>query len=517
MNDVNKFIIAYDLGTGGNKASLYNLEGRCVAECFKSFQTLYPRVGWHEQRPQSWWKAVVESTRQLLADSGANPGDIVCLGISGQSLGAVPLDKTGNLLRDTVPIWSDSRAAAQAKQFFKSIKEPEWYQITGNGFPAPLYAAFKIMWYRDQEPWMFEKIYKVIGSKDYINYLLTGNIATDFSYASGSGVYDLNKWSYSADLIHYSGLPIEIFPEIVPSTQVIGTLTANASEELGLTKKVKIVSGGVDNSCMALGARAMKDGRVYNSQGSSSWIAVTSRHPLIDDRARPYVFTHVVPDMFTSAVSTFAAGSCFRWVRDHFCQDLKKQAETNNADVYDLMTAEASEAPLGAHGLLFNPNMAGGTSLSPSMKIRGAYIGLDLCHTRADILRATMEGVAMELRIALDALRKMINLSDEMLVVGGGSRSQIWRQIFADIYNMKIVKTQIDQQAAALGAAACAAVGANLWESFDFVDDIHQVQSVTLPVPENVRIYEKTLPIFIKSEQYLAELGDQMAELNLIN
>lgn len=515
MPVVTNYIIAYDLGTGGNKASLYNLEGQCVKECFKSYDTFYPRSGWHEQSPKNWWKAVVESTRQLLAESGVNPDEITCLGISGQSLGAVPLDKQGNLLRETTPIWSDSRAASQVVQFLKKIPEPEWYRITGNGFPIPLYTAFKVMWYRDEEPQMFKQIDKVIGSKDYINFLLTGAVSTDYSYASGSGVYDLRGWKYSTELINDCNLPAEIFPAIVASTEVIGTLTTFVAQELGLSKKVKVVSGGVDNSCMALGARAMKEGRVYNSQGSSSWIAVTSNQPVIDDHARPYVFTHVVPGMFTSAVSTFAAGSSFRWVRENLCKDLMAKAQAENKDVYDLMTAEAAEASVGSHGLLFNPNMAGGTSMSPSINIRGAFLGMDLSHSRADLIRASMEGVAMELRIALDALRKMVKLSDEMLVVGGGSLSQVWRQIFADVYNMKIVKTQIDQQAAALGAAACAAVGTGLWPSFDFVDDVHKVESITKPIPSNTRVYEKLLPIFNKSEQYLADLGDQISSLDL--
>ena len=510
-----KYIIAYDLGTGGNKASLYDLEGRCIKECFKSYETFYPRSGWHEQNPRKWWEAVVESTRQLLVESSIKANEVECLGISGQSLGVVPLDKDGNLLRNTTPIWSDSRAIPQTKKFQEEYTEIDWYRITGNGFPMPLYSAFKIMWYRDEEPEMFKRIDKVVGSKDYINYLLTGVAVTDYSYASGSGVYDLRGWKYSTDLINICNLPREIFPDIVPSTQVIGNLTATAAAELGLTTKVKVVSGGVDNSCMALGARAMKEGRVYNSLGSSSWIAVTSSQPLINDKAKPFVFAHVIPGMFTSAVSTFAAGSSFRWVRDNLCRDLIHQAQLKNVDVYELMTAEAKESPVGSRGLLFNPNMAGGTTMSPSINIRGAFLGMDLGHSRADMIRATMEGVALELRIALDILSNMVKLSDEMLVVGGGSRSQVWRQIFSDVYNMKVVKTNIDQQAAALGAAACAAVGTGLWPNFDIVDEVHKVEDVTLPIAANNKVYEKLIPIFIKSEQYLADLGDQIIALEL--
>ncbi len=508
-----RYVIAYDLGTGGNKSSLYDAEGHCVAESFEAYPTSYPRSGWHEQRPEDWWAAVVAGTRRILAESGVDPNEIVSCGISGHSLGAVPLDRKGQLLRDTTPIWSDTRATAQAARFFTETSENDWYRVTGNGFPAPLYTVFKTMWYQDEEPEMFARIDRVIGTKDYVNYRLTGQICTDFSYASGSGVYDLVAGSYDPSLVEASGVPVELFPDIVPSTEVIGGLTADAAEALGLPKSVLVVSGGVDNSCMALGARSTREGRVYNSQGSSSWIAVASADPLIDERARPYVFAHVVPGLFTSAVSTFSAGTSFRWVRDELCRDLKQEAEERGLDAYDLMTVEAATSPPGANGVVFNPNMAGGTSLNPSVHIRGAFLGLDLRHTRADLIRATMEGIALELRIALDELRSMTTVGDEMLVVGGGSRSPLWRFISASAYDTTIVKTNIDQQAAALGAAACAAVGSGMWDSFDVVDEVHEVEEVTRPDPEAVAVYDGMLPAFRRSEDFLSELGDRMAGL----
>ncbi|MBE0696864.1 MAG: pentose kinase, partial [Anaerolineaceae bacterium] len=156
-----RHILAFDLGTGGNKASIFDPEGQCVAEQFVPYPTSYPRSGWHEQRPEDWFSAVVESTQALLKLTQIDPAEIGCLGISGHSLGVVPLDKEGHLLRDTTPIWSDSRAQAQAAEFFTRIPEDDWYLLTGNGFPAPLYSVFKIMWYRDTEPDLFNRAAKV--------------------------------------------------------------------------------------------------------------------------------------------------------------------------------------------------------------------------------------------------------------------------------------------------------------------------------------------------------------------
>ncbi len=510
-----QYLLAYDLGTRGNKASLYDVQGKCIAENFVAYQTYFPKSGWHEQRPEDWWNAVIESTRSLLARTTVNPEGIAALGISGHSLGVVPVDKSGNLLRESTPIWSDSRPIDEVKSFFNEVDEEEWYNITGNGFPAPLYSVFKIMWYRDHEPEMFEKIHKVIGTKDYINLKLTGQIATDYSYASGSGVYNLVECPYSEKLIQAACFPAELFPAIYPSTKVLGTLTDEAAKALGLPRSVQVVAGGVDNSCMALGARSYKEGRMYNSQGSSSWIAVTSSKPLLDNQVRPYVFTHVVPGLFTSAIGVFATGSSFRWVRDHFCQDLVQQAEEQSVDVYDLMSKLAAGVKPGANGLLFNPSLAGGSSLDASINIRGAFLGLDLGHSRADIIRATMEGVAMELGKGLDELRKLWPVGDEMVVVGGGGRSALWRQIHADNYRATILKTNIDQQAAALGAAALAAVGVDLWNDFDKIDEVHEIEDVTNPISENVALYQKLVQVSKKASRYLAELGDDLKALEI--
>ena len=512
---MNKKIIAYDLGTSGNKASLYDKDGVCLASTFKSYDTLYPGIGMHEQRPSDWWDSIVASTRQLLEETGVDKNEIECLAISGHSLGVVPIDSAGHLLRKSTPIWSDSRAGAQAEAFFQKTDEKSWYMTTGNGFPAQLYSAFKILWYKDNEPGVFEKIDKVIGTKDYINYKLTGQIKTDYSYASGCGVYDLKGWGYSEELLQASGLDPDIFPEIVPSTEIIGELTAEASDSLGLPRNVKVAAGGVDNSCMALGARNIESGRVYLSLGSSAWIAVSADEPVLDAVRRPFVFTHVIPDMFTSAVSIFSGGNSLRWLRDNIFSDLVDVAAQSGQDVYELMTEMAAGSPIGANKLLFNPSLAGGSSQEPNAEIRGAFSGLDLGHTRADLVRAGMEGIAMNLGAVLQVLKSFISLSDEMVIVGGGSKSEFWRQIFDDVFEMKIIKTNIGEDAGSLGAAALASVGSGLWSDFSKMDQIHKVESTLEPIPENTATYRKLDPVYEVLRQAQAQIGTSLANLDI--
>ncbi len=512
---MDKKIISFDLGTGGNKASLYDVEGNCLATAFVPYPTNYPKVGWHEQEPVDWWNAVVESTQKLLQASKADPHSITALAISGHSLGAVPVDKNGNLLREATPIWSDMRADEEAVEFFKTIDADEWYMTTGNGFPAALYTVFKVMWYRKHEPEMWKKVHRVLGTKDYINFKLTGKMATDYSYASGTGVYDLVGWKYEPKFIQASGLPAEIWPEIVPSTHILGTLLPEAAKALGLSENVQVAAGGVDNSCMALGAKNTRDGRVYVSLGSAVWIAVSSDKPVLDKIRKPYVFTHVVPGLFTSAVSIFSGGTSFAWVKDNVCQNLVEEAARTGEDVYMLMNREAEKAPVGSNKLLFNPSLAGGTSQDDSAHLRGAYIGLDLKHGQPELVRAAMEGIAMNLRLRLDLLRKYTKLEDEILFVGGGAKSRFYLGIFADAFNTRILKTNIDQDAAALGAAAIAAVGTGLWKDFGKVDEIHKTAELVDPNPANNAKYEKLLPVFDKATGYLAKVSDALNEVEL--
>jgi xylulokinase len=371
------------------------------------------------------------------------------------------------------------------------------------------------MWYRNHEPGMFAKIHKILGTKDYINLRLTGKPATDYSYASGTGIYDLKAWGYDRTFIEASGIPESFWPEILPSTQVVGEITAEAANSLGLPVGVRVVCGGVDNSCMALGARNTRPGRVYTSLGSSAWIAVSADEPVLDRKYKPYVFAHVLPGMFTSAVSIFSAGTSFAWVRDNICDELAGRAEAGERDAYELMNEVAAMAPVGSNKLLFNPSLAGGTSQDASVHLRGAYFGLDLKHGKPELVRSAMEGIAMNLRLRLDLLRRYTKLEDEILFVGGGAKSRFYLGIFADVFNTRIVKTTVDQDAAALGAAALAAVGCGLWSDFGKIDEIHQTIEVIEPNPENNSKYEALLPVFGLAAEYEANISEALRNAEL--
>lgn len=509
------YILSYDLGTGGTKASLFDEQGRSLASSFVSCKTFFPKELYHEQRPQDWYDSVVRSTQTLLEQSGVNRGEIVCLAVSGHSLGVTPVDAQGQLLTEYTPIWSDARAGEQAKRFFETIDEDTWYLTTGNGFPAALYGVFKIMHLRDTQPDVYETAACFLGTKDYVNLRMTGVMATDHSYASGSGVYDLKKRCYVPEYIAASGVDPAKLPRILESADIVGTLTKEAAQELGLPETVKVAAGGVDNACMCLGAACTHDGDSYTSLGTSAWIAVASHDPIVSVKQKPYVFAHCIPGMFASATSIFSAGNSFRWLKNTFFAPLEKEAQEQGRDVYDLLTELAAKAPVGSHKLIFNPSLAGGSGLDDSQYVKGCLTGLTLSHTKEDVIRSVLEGVCLNLRMALDILGQYVPLSKDMLIVGGGGKSAFWRSLFASIYNMNIIQTNVGQDAGSLGAAAVAAVGAGLWDSYDRVREIHQRQAVIAPDPQDRETYERILPVFERITHIQSNIGDMLQELDV--
>lgn len=504
----NEIVIAYDLGTGGIKTSAVRADGTILCSTFVSYPTYFPQSGWQEQAPEEWWKALVASTHELLASGKFLPADIKALAISGHSLGVVPMGADGSLLRATTPIWSDMRAVDEAEDFFRKVDYRQWYETTGNGFPPACYSLFKIAWYRKHEPEMFAAIHKVIGTKDYCNFRFTGRLCTDYSYASGSGAFSLKKWDYCDKYIEAMELPVSIFPELLPSDAVVGEITPEASCETGLPLGVKVICGGVDNSCMALGAKGTTDGRVYTSLGSSAWIALISHQPVIDFAHKPYVFAHVLKGMYTSATCIFSAGTSQQWVRNTFCCDLLEAEKQGGENAYVAMNRLVAESEPGARGVLFNPSLAGGSMMEPTPNMCGAFFGLKLEHRRSDILRATQEGIAMNLRIALDVLCNYHPDNSRMLIVGGGAKSPGWMQIFADIYDMPVEKTCIDQEAASLGVAALAFNGAGIWSGYDLLDTLHRTEQIYHPCADNRPVYQAAQARFERLVKSIAEMSE---------
>jgi xylulokinase len=511
-----KYIIAYDLGTGGIKTSLVDAHGEIVSSCFASCETYYPAPNFREQRPEDWWQILSRTTKELFSSTNISTNDIVAAACSGHSLGVVPIDFAGRLLLESVPIWSDARAMEEAAKILPSAADVDrWYLMTGNGFPAGLYSAFKILWYQNHMPEIYERTRMFIGTKDYLNYRLTGVLCTDHSYASGSGVYDLIKCDYDVGTIRAFGLRKEDFPPLRESSDLIGTILPNVARELGLPKHCAVAAGGVDNACMAAGSGCVQEGMGYTSLGTSAWVAVVGTKPVLDARTKPYVFGAVQKGMYVSAQSIFSAGNTYRWVRNQICGDLVKAELSGKENGYSAMDRLAQMSPPGANGLIMTPTLAGGNLLDKSSNARGTISGLDLKHTRADIIRASLEGICLGLKVALTELEAQSHLSESMLIVGGGAKSSFWRSLFADIYEKNITSSRVGENAGAIGAMACAALGVGLWHDYSPLLEINRPIDSIATNPENQRLYRKVFMAYRKIAEFQSDLAEFRKELDV--
>ncbi|RKN39483.1 xylulokinase [Streptomyces hoynatensis] len=471
-------VLALDLGTGGCKASLWTAQGACLAEAVAEYPTHHPAAGRNEQRPADWWRAVVTAAREVTARRPAGTG-VDGVSLSGHSLGTLLLDRHGEPVEPVTPIWSDARAGAEAAAFFARFPERDWYERTGNGFPPALYPLFKAAWYRAHRPESWARARVVTGCKDWINLRLTGELATDHTYASGSGAYDLTARGFDPELLAAGGLDPALLPPLREATDVVGTLTREAADALGLTAGTPVLAGAVDNACMALGSRGTAPGRIFAALGSSSWITVTTAAPVLDFASRPYVFAHAVPGLFVSALSTFSSGSSIEWLRDLIAPGMSVGAFVD----------EAGTAPALARGVLMLPMLSGGTPLEGGPAARGVLCGLDLAHGRADVARAGLEGVAYALRRSLDEMRRLTPCEEELLITGGGSRHPLWNRIYADVLGVPLLRTGVERQAAALGTAAIGFVGIGAWRDFAPADAAHAVTGRHLPEPAAAAAY----------------------------
>ena len=480
-----KYAIAFDLGTGSVKASIFNENADNLGNAVIEYRTIYKNGGIREQNPNDWWESVKKAASILLTDFKYK-NDIAAIGLSGHSLGVVAVDVDGKLLADSTPIWSDARATRQADLFFNKIDKKSWYDTTGCGFPSHLYSLFKIMWYKDNNPELYNRTYKFIGTKDYINLKLTGVIGTDRSYASGSGAYSLKEHDYRKEYIQAAGLDDCKFSEIHSSNNVIGKLQKKLAAEWGLNDHVLVVYGGVDNACMSLGAGCYESNDLYISLGSSAWVAACTDTPVLDYDKKIYTWEHCVAGMYIPSAGIFSSGTSLDWVKE-------KLFENYSYKEFDDL---AGSAPVGSNGVVFCPVLSGGSGVDASENMRGGFSNFDLKNTKADLARATLEGISYDLSLALDVIASKISLSENLLAVGGGAKSDIWLQIYADILDKNILSSSIARDAASLGAAALAFMGAGIWSDYRKIKKKHQEGFIFERNFENVKVYRKRKKVF---------------------
>jgi len=439
--------LGIDIGTGGSRALLIDERGEVRAGCTAPHEDMImQRPLWAEQRPENWWDATVVAICGVLAEAGVSGSEVRGIGLSGQMHGLVLLDAVGAVIRPSL-IWCDQRSQPQVDAVNAKIGRERVLGYIANpvltGFTLP-----KLLWVRDNEPANFARARKMLLPKDYVRYRLTGEYATEVSDASGTAVFDVVKRRWSFEMMDGLGLDRELLPECRESVEVSGSISAQVAELTGLAAGTPVVGGGGDQASSAVGNGIVEPGIVSCTLGTSGVVFAHMENVAYDPAGRVHTFCHAVPGKWHVMGVTQGAGLSLQWFRNQLSPGAS----------YDSLMADAAHAPAGAQGLFWLPYLMGERTPHLDAGARGGWIGLTASHTRADLIRALIEGVSYSQRDCLELIEALGVPVASVRASGGGAKSPFWRQLLASVLDHRVV-TLHTQEGSAYGAALLALAG----------------------------------------------------------
>lgn len=489
------YILAHDLGTSGNKATLFSVDGEILTSEFSPYESFYGPNGEAEQEPKDWWNAVVISTRALLADRPDASNSIVAVGFSGHMMGCLPIDSSGNAIGRSW-LHSDTRSGKEAVSMAERMGAERFFKITGN--PAdPHYPFSKIMWLKEHQPQVYAKAAFFVQSKDYIAGRLTGKIGfTDYTDASLSGLFDITNRCWSDEVLHASGVDPAQMPEILESRTVVGRVTRESADVTGLAVGTPVIIGGGDGACAAVGAGAVSPGDAYNYIGSTSWISAVTETPLLDDKMRLFVLCNLDPSTYSVLGTVQCAGGAYEWVADTLCADENAQAAQIGKNRFQIIDDLARQAPPGSDMLVFLPYLMGERAPIWDPNARGVYFGLSVNHNRAHMVRAVLEGVGFALRSIIDVMEQVGTHTTSVTTIGGGAEGRLWREILAGIFGRPVLAPEHLREATSYGAAIAAGIGVGLFDGYDVAKQFVKIREEIRPMSDACAIYDRGYSVF---------------------
>lgn len=451
-----EYFLGIDVGTTGCKALLIDEKGQLVAQASAEYPLFTPRPNWAEQNPEDWWQGTLQAWRKVFSASGIDPKSLAGVGLTGQMHGSVFLDERGEVLRPAI-LWCDQRTDRECAEITQRVGREKLMEINCNpvlpGFTAP-----KIIWVKNNQPEVYQKINRVLLPKDYIRFRLTGEFATDVSDASGTSLFDVPRRTWSQEIIELLELNPDWFPPCFESPEVTGFVRQEIREMFGLREKVAVVAGGGDNAAGAVGTGIVRPGLVSASLGTSGVVFAFSDQVKVDQEGRVHTFCHAVPGKWHVMGVMLAAGGSLRWFRDVLGKEEQAVSSFLEKDVYQVLTEGAALAETGAEGLIFLPYLTGERTPHADPYARGVFFGLTLKHRKNEMVRSVLEGVTFGMRDSFEIIKEMGIPIEEVRAIGGGARSPLWRKIQASIYQVPLSRVRVDE-GPAFGAALLAAVG----------------------------------------------------------
>jgi xylulokinase len=519
------YVLAHDVGTGGNKASLVDIDGEILASAEKSYPVLYPQVHWAEQDPEAhWWAAIRDTSRRVVSESEVSPRDVIGITFSTQMMGTIPVDREGSPLMNCMT-WMDSRAARQNKEIISNpINMLRMLRITG-GLPSAKDIIGKILWVKEERPAIYEKTHKFLDCKDYLVFRTTGEYVTSWDCANLTWFMNTRKGNneWSDTILGWMNLDVEQLPRLAPSTEVVGSLTPEAASDLGLTTETMVVNGSGDMTAAGVGSGAVREKECHLYAVSSAWLGAHVEDRKLDISTYTGSIRSAIPGMYFMVAEQESAGACLKHLREEWhcnlCENVRTLAseqcalcESGARNPFSVIDKIASEAEPGSDNLLFAPWMFGERTPLDDHNVRGGYFNLSLSHSKKHMVRAVLEGVAFHTRWMLEGVekRKMLGDVPKINMIGGCAKSDLWPQIYADILQKPINRMRHPAAAGSIGVSMVAFVGLGELQDFNQVSDKITVDRVFEPNAETFETYERLYEITKKYYKKNKGLWEEM-------
>lgn len=447
------YLMGIDLGTSSLKVVIIDEEGNRKIQCAEGYKFDSPFSGFAEQDVAVWWGTCCRTVRKALSLLDDSPSEIVGLGFSGQMHGAVFLDKDLVPIRPAI-LHYDARSGEQVKR----INSVLGVDVIKNLVLNPIYTGFllpSLMWVRENEPMNYSKIRHVLLPKDYLKFMFTGKVTSDYSDASASLVFDIENLRWSEKVLGLLDIPADIFPDCSETSCAIGKITKRAADATGLTEGTIVVNGGADQIMQAIGNGAVKLGMATVNIGSSGQVCFQSNRPVKNPRLSTNTFCGHEKGKWITMGATMSAGLSLKWFTSLF----------GNAD-YDELDYEVGQIEPGSGGIIFLPYLNGERTPHINPNLSGLFVGINAETNKYQMARSVMEGVAYSLMQCIEVCGELGLTSTELIASGGGASSAVWLQIQADIYGIPLKVSTFPQQAG-LGAAIAAGVGVGIYQSIE--------------------------------------------------
>jgi len=499
-------LIGVDLGTGGCKATVIDDTGKMLASAYKEYPSQHRFQGWSEQHPDLWIDAFIFTIKECAKRLG-NFEYLKGIAFSASTHNAVLLDKTKKIIRPTI-MWNDQRSADQCKKLLG--KHGNLFYKIGMQVPTPTWTLPQLMWIKENEPNNYAKIDQILFTKDYVRSFVTGDRYTDIVDAQGSLLFDANKREWSKKICDTINLPIEVLPEVMSSTEIVGTVTRRIYELTGLPEGTPVITGCSDTAAEDYGAGAVQEGQLIVK------LATAGNVNIISNSARPnnktYTYPYAIRDMWYSVTGTNSSAASYRWLRDAFYTTEKVESEAKGEDVYLLMDKYASEIDLGSGGLIFHPYLIGERCPYFNPKLKSNFFGMTISHDRRHFTRAVLEGVAFSLYDCFLVLRKFNKDIKDIRIIGGGAKSPLWCQIVSDVFGLEVILPLTAESS--FGGALLAGVGVGAFDDeLSAVEKCVRIKRSYKPNMENHEKYKKLFNIYKKITLSLEKTWEEFHEI----